>query len=116
MTSAVKQLALERAITTLRALNCQFKIITPGNEEYGELQIVVNRETKKRRRRRGLIEGLLPVADLQVGDVRTFTVSSDFPTSHDLKTTLQKHLWRHFGAGSTIVEPFEDRVEVLRVK
>lgn len=111
----VKQISLERAINTLTALQCQFKVITTDGQEFGQLLVVT--PPKIKRRPVGVTDKQLPIDDMQIGDVRIFKPDEKwFKNMEELRTSLSKHLWRKFGSGCAIVEAYEDHVEVLRIK
>jgi hypothetical protein len=94
----IQTVALKRAINTLVALKCQFLVITPEGEKFGELEV----EAKKRKNAYAQGE-LMNYVDQFLSSVE---VGKDFTVpcgNYDMKTTVRSinnWFYKKYGAGS----------------
>ena len=80
----MQEIALKRSISTLKALNCKFLIITAQGEKFGELEI--EQPHKPHKHKHGELRSYVGayLKDIQVG--QDFTVPCD---EYDMKTTVK---------------------------
>ena len=114
---SVKQHALEKALQILRALKCQYKVITIDGQEYGDLVVVAtNRQRNK---------PLLPIGTysnyirphlekLKVGDVAVVPFGNF--TGGELQSNIGARAIHMWGKGSYKSCINGEAVEVLRIK
>ena len=94
----MQEVAFKRAINALTALKCQFAIITPEGEKYGELNVA--KEVVTRKHKQGEMKSYVdPYLNMvQVGD--GFTVPCG---EYDMPTTVRSvsnWFYKKHGAGS----------------
>jgi hypothetical protein len=109
---------LQRAINYMTAIGCTFKVITPDGQEFGTLEVVVNkpRSRKPLRYEFGAIAGWYrPQIDLEapIGSVQTLTCGEFSP--EDIRSGVCSLLTKHWGKDSYTTNINVDLIEVLRV-
>ena len=111
---SIQNVALMRAINILNATKCQFKVIAPDGSQYGDLQVVQKKKSK--RRSPGFIKHYFNVYNMKVGEVAAFKPDGDvMPDMNELKKVLGKHIYNLFGKGSAVFNEVDGTLEVMRV-
>lgn len=113
----VERIALDRAITLLRSLKAQYKIILPDGTEYGELVVAPLKAKRNSKHPRGEMSAYFQplLENLQPGEVRTIPADKYGPV--DLRATLSGWCTGRWGKGNAItsVDHKTNSVEVMRV-
>ena len=114
----IQTVALKRAINTLTALNCQFAVITPEGEKFGELEVQALVKQRKSKYKSGELKNYVDpfLATVEVG--KDFTVPCG---EFDMKTTIRSvNNWfsKTYGAGSYRYQSdkYANCVHGLRIK
>ena len=114
----IQTVALKRAINTLNALNCQFAVITPEGEKFGELEVQAPTKERKSKYKAGELKKYVDpfLASVEVG--KDFTVPCG---EFDMKTTIRSvNNWfsKTYGAGSYRYQSdkYANCVHGLRIK
>lgn len=111
---SIHNVALMRAINILNATKCQFKVIAPDGSQYGDLQIMQKKKTK--RRSPGFVKHYFNVYNMKIGEVAAFKPDGEvMPNMHELKKVLSKHLYSLFGKGSAVFNEVDGTLEVMRI-
>lgn len=113
----VEQIAIDRAITLLRSLKAQYKIILPDGTEHGELVATKPKAKRNSKHPHGMMSAYFQplVKDMQPGEVLTIDASIYGPV--DLRATLSGWCTTRWGKGSVItsINHKNNTVEVMRV-
>jgi hypothetical protein len=111
---SIHNVALMRAINILNATKCQFKVIAPDGSQFGDLQIMQKKKTK--RRSPGFVKHYFNVYNMKIGEVAAFKPDGEvMPNMHELKKVLSKHLYSLFGKGSAVFNEVDGTLEVMRI-
>jgi hypothetical protein len=94
----MQSVAFKRAINVLNALKCQFAIITPEGEKFGELE--VSKPTNIRKHKMGELKTYVEqfVASVEVG--QNFTVPCGDYDMETIATSVGNWFYKKYGAGS----------------
>ena len=94
----MQSVAFKRAINVLTALKCQFAIITPEGEKFGELEVCKPKNTKKHKM--GELKNYVEqfVASVEVG--QNFTVPCGDYDMETIATSVGNWFYKKYGAGS----------------
>ena len=94
----MQSVAFKRAINVLNALKCQFAIITPEGEKFGELE--VGKPTNTRKHKNGELKTYVEqfVASVDVG--QNFTVPCGEYDMETIATSVGNWFYKKYGAGS----------------
>jgi hypothetical protein len=94
----MQQVAFKRALNALNALKCQFAIITPEGEKFGELE--VTKPTVKRRYKKGELKNYVQqfLTPVKVGE--NFTVPCADYEMDAIATSVSRWFYKNYGAGS----------------
>lgn len=115
--SKTEQIAIDRAITLLRSLKAQYKIILPDGTEYGELTVAKAKAKRTFKHPHGMMSAYFQplVKDMKPGDVLVIDASIYGPV--DLRATLSGWCSARWGKGNVItsINHETNSVEVLRV-
>jgi len=114
---SVKEIALKNALHILKALNCQFLVITSDGHEYGDLIAATpNRKRGKSPLPIGTYsKHFRPYIDnLKVGDVAAVPIGSFIPG--ELQSNMCSRAAVLWGTGSYTTHVSNDNVEILRIK
>lgn len=107
----------EKAVTLLKALKADFKIILPTGEEYGNLEVARASEKRKNTNKRGSLFALYAhvLKDMQPGDVGVIPVPEGI-VAENLRGAISGYASTRWGKGSarTVIE--NNTVEILRVQ
>jgi hypothetical protein len=108
---------LQRAINYMTAIGCTFKVITPDGQEFGTLEVVVNKPKSRGplRHEFGVIaRWYRPQLDLEakVGDVQTVKCGN-FSTE-EIRSGVCSLLSKQWGKDTYTTNITGDLVEVLR--
>lgn len=116
----VQQIALDRALNTLKGLGAQYKIILSDGTEYGDLQ--VKPADKPRLRAKGLLpRGTLTtyflsyIKDIQPGGAGEVPFNGFLPDN--LRGSMAAWCNKHWGAGASITSIDRDNkvIEIVRL-
>jgi len=108
---------LQKMATFMSAIGCQFKIITPDGQEFGALEVVVNKPRTRApsRHKFGVIaEWYRPQIDLDVpvGGVQVIKFG-DFH-SEEIRSGVCSMLSKRWGKDTYTTHLLADSIEVLR--
>lgn len=113
---SVKQKALEQALKTLAALSCQYKVITPEGQEFGELEVQTqHKRTRTPKRPYGTFTKYLsPLMEpMQAGDV-IIIPSGEFEPA-ELQSAVTSSACNRWGKGNYVSTVNGRAVELLRI-
>jgi hypothetical protein len=115
---SIQTVALKRAINTLTALNCQFAVITPEGEKFGELEVEASTKPRKNKHKQGELKSYVEtfLAPVQVG--KDFSVPCG---DYDMETTVRSvsnWFYKTYGAGSYRyqTDKYANAVHGIRIK
>lgn len=116
----IQKKALQNLIVMLNKSGAQYKIILDDGTEYGELQVQVKKEMKRR-------PSLLPrgtlkkyyepyISSLEVGDVAEIPVNG--LDAESMRSSLSSWMHNRWGmtSASTMINKVTGNIEVLRLK
>jgi len=108
---------LLRAMNYMTAIGCKFKVITLDGEEFGDLEVVVNKPRTRaplRHKFGAIAEWYRPQLNLDaaIGDVQTITCGT-FSTE-EIRSGVCSLLTKRWGKDTYITSITGDVVEVLR--
>lgn len=94
----MQQLAFKRALNTLNALKCEFAIITPEGEKFGDLEVF--RPTVKRKYKMGELKNYVEpfLTPVEVG--QNFTVPCGEYDIESIANGICNWFYNKYGAGS----------------
>jgi hypothetical protein len=114
----IQAVALKRAINTLTALGCQFAVITPEGERFGELEAVTQKKKRKNKYKQGELKSYVEpfLASVEVG--KDFTVPCG---ELDMDTTVRSvsnWFYKNHGASSYRyqTDKYTNSVHGIRIK
>ena len=112
----MQAVALKRAINALTALKCQFAIITPEGERYGELKVEAPKKTNRHRQgeMKNYVEPFL--SSVQVGEA-FFVPCGDYSMNVTARS-VGNWFYKRFGAGSFNyrTDKYTNSVHGIRIK
>ena len=114
----IQQREFNRAIAVLEALGCEYKIINKDGEEFGGLEVAVEKHKRRAPNRypygtlTNHVRALMNF-ELQPGDVHSFTVGEYDPKSVQRVTcSIMTKAW---GADAYTTSVSGDHVDVMRI-
>lgn len=108
---------LQKMVTYMTAIGCTFKVITPDGQEFGTLEVVVNKPRTRGplRREFGVIANWYrPQLNLDspVGDVQVIKFGEFSPD--EIRSGICSMLSKRWGKDTYTTHVLEDSIEVLR--
>jgi len=114
----IQTVALKRAINTLTALNCQFAVLTPEGEKFGELEVDTSTKPRKNKYKQGELKGYVQtfLAPVQVG--KDFSVPCDVYGMETTVRSVSNWFYKTYGAGSYRyqTDKYTNAVHGIRIK
>lgn len=112
---SMNEVALRRALVLLNTLGCQYAVVTPDGEQYGEL--VVKPPAKRRRTgidyaATGYIEKLRAMTP---GEIARIPIPPSIAPGR-YQSVICSSAMRFFGKGNYITHQVDGFIEVLRLK
>lgn len=113
--SSVQQVAIQRAITLLRAAKAEFAIRAPDGEVFGELPIAVVPKKIKVNDFVKMFPGYIDqIKGMQAGDILVWEVPHD--KADAFRSCVSASAAQHVGKGQCISTVTDKGVELLRVE
>lgn len=112
----VQKKAVDNAIRALRAVGCQFAVVTPDGEKLGELQLALPKLSKRRRVHNFRQLGYIPkIKNMAPGDVAEFDVSGMEKKVRDsFRASIAACARQHFGAASHTSTIVGNTIQLIR--
>ena len=107
---------LNKMMTLMTAMNCQFKIITPDGQEFGDLEIATTTPGRNLKYPYGTLSGFyrpLINLDAKIGEVQIIDPGQF--EAEEIRSSASSYLTKKWGKGNYTTSITKGMIEIMRI-